>query len=298
MPNSTIPKTSGGRPARVSGLGQVSCAVAELDAVSSFYRDVWGLVEVARDDNRVQFATATAINPDVVIGRADETRLESITFTARTSDELTRLVEQLEAAGCQAERSTSTPGAEVRTVDPDGNKVTLVVADGAVASPRPDAVPQRLGHVVLATPRRAEMEQFYSALGLYVTDRTHQGMSFLRCCTDHHTVALAQADKSWLQHVAFDVGTVDDVMRGVGRLRSHAHHPVWGPGRHGPGNNVFAYFQDPAGVVIEYYGEMESYPVNDTAATVHEWGPEHRGDVWGVAGPPPPSFFAPYEVSP
>ena len=30
----------------------------------------------------------------------------------------------------------------------------------------------------------------------------------------------------------------------------------WGVGRHGPGNNVFAYFIGPVGIVVEYTAEV------------------------------------------
>ena len=46
-------------------------------------------------------------------------------------------------------------------------------------------------------------------------------------------------------------------MRGIGRLRDAGYPPVWGPGRHGPGNNVFGYFVGPHGGVIEYTAEVE-----------------------------------------
>ena len=45
-------------------------------------------------------------------------------------------------------------------------------------------------------------------------------------------------------------------MRALGRMRRAGHDTIWGPGRHGPGGNVFCYFIDPAGNVIEYTAEL------------------------------------------
>jgi catechol-2,3-dioxygenase len=92
--------------------------------------------------------------------------------------------------------------------------------------------------------------------------------------------------KTGLQHVAFDVGSIDEVMRELGRLRSEGVDCVWGVGRHGPGNNVFSYYTDPAGNVIEYYGEMEKVQPNEKV-TPKFWDSLHTGDLWGVAGAPP-----------
>ena len=50
-----------------------------------------------------------------------------------------------------------------------------------------------------------------------------------------------------LQHIAFDVGSLDNVMRNFARLRGLEVECAWGVGRHGPGNNVFSYYTDPAG---------------------------------------------------
>ena len=45
---------------------------------------------------------------------------------------------------------------------------------------------------------------------------------------------------------------------------------AWGVGRHGPGDNVFAYFIDPVGIVIEYTAEVlqvdDSYVVRGPVA--------------------------------
>jgi hypothetical protein len=34
-------------------------------------------------------------------------------------------------------------------------------------------------------------------------------------------------------------------------MRKHGFEPGWGPGRHGPGNNIFCYFKEPVNYVVE-----------------------------------------------
>jgi hypothetical protein len=81
-------------------------------------------------------------------------------------------------------------------------------------------------------------------------------------------------------------------MREKGRLAAGGIECLWGPGRHGPGNNVFSYYRDPTGNMIEFYGEMEKFPDDAVHAPAEPvfWGAEHRGDIWGVAGPAPAEF--------
>ncbi len=46
-------------------------------------------------------------------------------------------------------------------------------------------------------------------------------------------------------------------MRGAGRLKTNGFNIEWGVGRHGPGDNVFTYFVEPNGFVVEYTTEVE-----------------------------------------
>ena len=62
----------------------------------------------------------------------------------------------------------------------------------------------------------------------------------------------------------------------------------WGVGRHGPGANIFAYFIDPDGFVVEYTTDMARVSDDDyVPGTPEIWG--RRGaalDAWGLAEPP------------
>jgi hypothetical protein len=74
-------------------------------------------------------------------------------------------------------------------------------------------------------------------------------------------------------------------MRGVGRLKDAGLDPVWGPGRHGPGNNVFAYYVAPFGAVIEYTAEVERVDDNYKVGGPQDWKwPPGRIDHWGLSG--------------
>jgi catechol 2,3-dioxygenase len=60
----------------------------------------------------------------------------------------------------------------------------------------------------------------------------------------------------------------------------------WGVGRHGPGDNVFAYFVDPSGIVIEYTAEVLQVDDGYRAKGPSEWvWPPGRTDQWGIAPP-------------
>jgi catechol 2,3-dioxygenase len=76
-------------------------------------------------------------------------------------------------------------------------------------------------------------------------------------------------------------------MRGAGRMRDAGYPIEWGVGRHGPGNNVFAYFAGPEEIPLEYTSEV--LQIDDSYVPR---GPEHwkfapgRSDQWGITNPP------------
>ncbi len=77
-------------------------------------------------------------------------------------------------------------------------------------------------------------------------------------------------------------------MLGAGRMVDAGFPIAWGPGRHGPGNNVFAYFVDPFGFVIEYTAEVEVVAEDHVARGPDFWvWPPGRTDRWGIAPPKP-----------
>ena len=71
----------------------------------------------------------------------------------------------------------------------------------------------------------------------------------------------------------------------LGVLRHLGFVPIWGPGRHGPGNNAFAYFGDPVGYVPEVTTGLIDVEESNWVPRVWQRVPE-QSDLWGTAGPP------------
>ncbi len=49
---------------------------------------------------------------------------------------------------------------------------------------------------------------------------------------------------------------LDSVMRGAGRMIDAGYPIEWGVGRHGPGDNSFAYFAGPEEFPLEYTADV------------------------------------------
>jgi catechol 2,3-dioxygenase-like lactoylglutathione lyase family enzyme len=144
--------------------------------------------------------------------------------------------------------------------------------------------PLQLTHAVLNSTDVEAAERFaVEKLGFQVSDRTGH-MRFLRCNRKHHAVAYAKSELASLNHIAFEMQSLDAVMRGMARLREAGFEPVWGPGRHGPGNNVFGYFIAPYGGIVEYTAEVSEVGDDYKVGGPEDWKwPPGRIDHWGIS---------------
>jgi hypothetical protein len=77
------------------------------------------------------------------------------------------------------------------------------------------------------------------------------------------------------------------VMKGAGRMRDDGRPIEWGPGRHGPGHNVFCYFLGPDEMPIEYTAEMQQVDASYRTGRPEDWKwPPGRLDHWGITKGP------------
>jgi catechol 2,3-dioxygenase len=155
------------------------------------------------------------------------------------------------------------PHAETLVVrDPDGNAVHLHgrVSRAGEHAADPGRRPVRIQHVTLATADLEPMIDFYLALGFRLTDRMGGVFAWLRSNVEHHSVAIVDTGASGgLDHYSFDLGSWDDFKVWADRLTDRGIQVQWGPGRHGPGNNLFLFFDDLDGNHIELSAEMERF---------------------------------------
>jgi catechol 2,3-dioxygenase len=220
------------------------------------------------------------------------TQILHLDFAARNRQDVDALHLKATAAGAvevRAPAAIEEPGSGYGFAfkDPEG-RVMRVVAEGASHAEKlanPDA-PSGITHVVLNTPQQERASSFLvDALGFTVSDRSV--LTFLRCNSDHHSVAFHPGEAATLHHIAFEVPDIDAVMRGIGRMRDAGFPVEWGLGRHGPGNNVFAYFVGPDDVVIEYTAEVEQVDETYRVRSPEEWRyPPGHSDLWGATAPP------------
>jgi hypothetical protein len=169
-------------------------------------------------------------------------------------------------------------------------------ASGVFPAARP---PRRLGHMVIGTPNlAATRDLLVHGLGFKVSDDMAPIITFLRCSTDHHNVALVDSPVPLLQHYSWECDDADHVGHAAtALLRADEHRQVWGFGRHFIGSNYYWYLRDPSGSFLELYSDMDVIDDDD------EWeregrtpvGFEHVANSWGPSIPM--EFIEPTDIA-
>ena len=279
----------------IESLRSIALYVPDLARAEQFYTQTWHL-EVAHRAEGVLYLRGSGTDDYLLALHAggEVPQIRQVTLRARSRQALDEIAANVQRAGgtliAAPHDLTKDPsgGVGLKFRDPHGRIFQVVHGDAR----RPEGTPVkdrpiRLTHVVLNSHAVDETRQFLQdALGFRLADRTGI-MAFMNCDRDHHTIAIGITDNDALNHIAFLMPDFESVMRGGGRMKDAGHPIQWGPGRHGPGNNLFNYFIDPFGVVIEYTAEVEQI---DDSYVSH--GPDHwkwppgRVDQWGISAAP------------
>jgi len=276
--------------AAVDGVRSVALGVPDLKASAAFYTNVWQLDRVAASAESAYFRGTGAYHHLLALHRRPRPELLSLDLTApdrAAVDAIHRTVAGKGGRDIGAPAAIAEPGGGYGFAfrDPEGRAIRVIAGDERRrdVAPQPDR-PSKISHVVLNSRDRAAATAFFcDALGFRLIDET-RALTFLNCNADHHSIAFADGESASLHHIAFEMIDIDSVMRGAGRMRDAGFDIEWGVGRHGPGDNVFAYFVGPNDEVIEYTAEVEQVDASYRVRGPAEWTwPPGRLDHWGIA---------------
>jgi catechol 2,3-dioxygenase-like lactoylglutathione lyase family enzyme len=281
--------------ARVTGLRSVELGVPDLEKSAEFYRKVWGLEDVVSTGDTIHMRGTGAEHHVLTLRQRPKACFLGVHFAAVNHQAVTQLHAQAKAYGASVDGA---PAALARDEgggygfsmrSPEGQPIFISSDVDVLAEGRQDrSRPTKLTHVVLNASRTDDERAFFvEALGFRLSDSTDM-MEFVRCTSDHHSLALVRTEGPSLNHMAYEMPNIDGLMRGAGRLKQAGYNIEWGLGRHGPGNNVFTYFVEPNGFVTEYTTDVEQ--IDEATYVPHDaeyWRNfPGRPCRWGMAGHP------------
>lgn len=290
------------------------------------FAHAFGFGTALRTDTELHLRGSDPDAPCVLIRCGAQTRFRGMAFAAGDDTDLVRLADKTGARVTALPEAIG--GLGVHLTDPSGIPVHVVSGTHPLsplpaqaphtfnlghdvvrinATQRPPRVPttvQRLGHVVVQSTRyRAALDWYLDTLGLIVSDflyfpgQRERGptMSFIRCDrgsipTDHHTLALALGPANRYVHSAYQVSDLDALAAGGEYLKDHGYQRSWGIGRHIQGSQIFDYWRDPDGFMVEHFTDGDMFDstlepgwAEFTASGLAQWGPPATADFLGTS---------------
>ena len=310
---------------KVRDLAWLEFEKPDLVRAEAFAR-AFGFTTVLHTADELYLRGTDAGSTCVIVRRGTHSRFVGPAFAAQDKAD----VERLASATGRTTRTLpeAIGGVAVELTDPSGIPVRVVAGMHELAElaaqqphtfnfghelrrtnatqrpPREPARVQRLGHVVLQSTKYLQTLDWYlDHLGLIVSDFLYYpgqrdrgpAMSFIRCDrgstpADHHTLALALGPSNRYVHSAYQTCDLDAIAAGGEYLRELGYHRSWGIGRHIQGSQIFDYWRDPDGFLVEHFADGDMFDntlepgwAPFTASGLAQWGPPATKDFLGIA---------------
>lgn len=269
--------------------------VPDLEESVDFHKEVLGLVETERRGG-TSYLTCNDRHHELILVQDERGKrgYEHTGLQVPDGETLERARSLAYSAGGELIGRTfdGEPGIERAALlrGPDGHVFKLFVGMDEVAAPPEGDRVERFEHVSLKSRNLKRSEAFIErVLGFRFSDRLGRTASWWHCESLHHGMALVLGPRPELSHYAFTARDLNAMGRICDRLAARGRRLIWGPSRHGPGNNLFIYFHDPAGAMIEVCAELAHMPP-DGDYIARQW-PGGLGAINQWGGPPPPRFL-------
>lgn len=276
-------------------LSYVRLKTESLPSAIQFATEKLGLQLVRREDGRA-YVRGDERDHDICYVEGDGNG-DVLGFEVADEAALDAAYKTLEDAGITVRRGTEEGCTDRRVVsyitfeDPTGNQFDLTVRPFKATRryfPTRDAGISEFSHVGLRTTDARRDEHFWTTYFNIQANDWIGDAGLLSFDAVHHRIALFPADRPGIQHVNFQVDSIDDLMRSYYFMTSQQVRIVFGPGRHATSGAMFLYFEGPDGMVYEYSHGVRLIDDPDYRPRQFPFTPE-AFCVWG-AKPDIPEF--------
>ncbi|OOQ87166.1 putative metapyrocatechase [Penicillium brasilianum] len=294
----------------------------DLDQITTFLED-FGMTIAKKTEDQIWYR-GYGDDQYVYYARKGPKEYLGGTFTVETYQDLERATQLSTASKIKELTDAPGGGSMVTLTDPEGFPVNLIYGQKAAEKgiypdklavnyedekprirrflrfqPGPAAV-HKLGHFGLCTQKFDELVTFYTTnFNIVPTDFLHvdkdgqkknvalfahidRGSDYV----DHHSFFISTNATTHVHHCSFEVHDLDTQKLGHQWLADKKYESVWGVGRHILGSQIFDYWWDTTGNMIEHYADGDL--VNDQTPIGYGPAGDESLAVWG---PEVPSWF-------
>jgi len=289
----------------VAKLGYVGFETPDLDRMVEYYTKILDF-HLVDSSPQGAFLTTTFDHHCIVLTKGSKKPRSIVGYEIK--EPLDDAERRLREAGYEIERRSDigpgTPDVLVLVEPSTGVPLHLMTTqDSSGLKGYTPIRPTKLGHVAAFTTDLAPMQKFYQdLLGFRWSDTIGDFFVFLRCNADHHAANFMASRKyAGMHHIAYEMRDPNHLITMLDHLGRNNYRLHWGPGRHGPGHNLFTYHKDPDNNTIELFTQLdtmidesrgyweprpwhESYPLGPRTwevdlATVNIWGPINEREM-------------------
>ncbi|HEV7752732.1 MAG TPA: VOC family protein [Baekduia sp.] len=292
----------------IASIGHVAIQVPDLDAAVAYATELLGLQEVERVDGTSYLTHSTPVATHGVPHHSMQyiegpvLAMDHIGLQAADHESLDAVRASLEAAGVSliADAPQDAGVAEsIRFRGPAGHTFEVYRGMDEVPAHTPSGIrANRFGHVTIKSGDDiwATLDFLVDVLGFTISDwigpKSKALLGFARTNPYHHSIAVLTGP-SGLYHYAYEVASAGELLDFSDALDGAGRQLIWGPGRHGAGENVAVYHLDQPGVQVEHYADMElilddrpprEWSLDDPRG-INAWGPQFDASVFELGIP-------------
>jgi len=275
----------------ISRIGHVGLCVPDIERSVAFAEQVLGL-RVTDTDSSATYLTCNARHHELILFEGRQPACHHLAFEIFDPRVFRDFRYRLDRLGLDALDGWSELGVQeaVHLLAPGGFVIEVFHGMAADEPERYDTVgvrPRKFEHITLKSAAKEELEEFLQGvLGMRLSDRAADQISWFRANEEHHGLSVIRADVNQLQHYAWQVDW-ESIRRVGDHLIKRGSQFVWGPGHHGIGDNYFCYFHDADGVIVEYSADIQRIE-NELSYEARVWPDDPLSvNQWGNPEPPP-----------
>lgn len=274
------------------------------DCLADMVRDATEILglRITRQTEGEVWLSSNGRMAEVVFVAAGENSTNTIGLESLTAEGVRTAATRVEAAGCRI--LSETPSMEcmdagVTFATPEGLLFEIhTPIRNDIHRPRaatPGVGPRRLDHMNLLSPDpQATVAQLRAIGDVRLSEKmVNDALTWLYGGNrQHHILGIVKSHAAGLHHYSFEFPDFSMYCRLGDLLDLHDRQLIWGPGRHRPGDNTFAYYLDSSGAMVECAGPMsmiadDAHFEPNIITNLERPGNVRVMNVWGEPAPLP-----------
>ena len=263
-------------------LDHIALESPEPDRLANFYKN---FIMMEYKEQKKEELIMKGLNRKIILKKGHRNRLSYAGFSCRNKENLRkfkRFITEKKVYFKEFQNHHLEKGS-FSIIDPDGNLISFGIRKKDKNLYK-NKFCMPLQHLTLSSKNVENFRDFYqNILGFRTTDIVVDKNGSLSTCFltsnfEHHTLACFKSSKIGIDHHAYEVKEWQNIKILCDYFSDNNTKIIWGPGRHGPGNNLFIFIEDIDKNWIEFSAELEiihdrelrKWPKSDK--TLNLWG--------------------------